>query len=201
MNVSISKRRKSRKPSENIPREIKQALRCRYKLYGIVNSAAAEEPVARGQLLSLANIACTTTLVARIFMSCRLIRFTMWQINTSAADPLGDSTTLNNPSVSWASDYGPLVKYICPQIGVQPGYCDSRPPKTSLASFWNESGTSETDVLFYYNASAGCIVLIEVDAYLNDSSVAPVTGAAVGRVVGSMYYSLGSKITFLNMNN
>lgn len=180
--------------------EVKQGLHVRWKLYGRVTADAAEEPITRGQCMSAVTVACTTTLVARIFMSCRITRMRIWQVDSSATDPLGAAQSIYNPSVSWAADAGPLVKTLRPQLGTTPGYVDSKPPKYSLTNFWCMSGTDENDVLFYYNALSGAVVLLEMEAWINDSSVSPVTGVTSGKVVGSVYYALGSKIMFDNMN-
>ena len=180
-------KQKSRKPRnvtiiKEIP-EVKQALMCSWKLLGRVSSAAAEEPVTRGNCLSAITIATTTTQVARIFMSCVIRRVSIWQIVSSSTNPLGITSGTDTPSVGWESDSGPLVKRIRPQIGTEVGYVSSKPPPNSFAGYWSLTGINETDVLFNYNAAAGAIIQVEMDCYLNDSSVVATTGvsAEIGR--------------------
>ena len=180
--------------------QVKQAVACRWKLLGRVTAAAAEEPVTRGNLLSAVTIATTTTQVARIFMSCRVRRVRIWQVNSSSTNPLGISSGTDAPDVMWESDLGDIVKHLRPQMGTEPGYADSYAPKNSLAGMWSITGIAETDVLFRYNCAAGAIIQVDMDAFINDSSLTPTTGVSSGRTVGQCYYALGSKINFLNMN-
>ena len=198
--MKSKKSRRPRKETINDIPEVKQALRTKWRLLGRVTADCAEEPITRGQCMSAVAVACTSTLLARIFMSVRVLRVRIWQIDSNATDPLGSVSATGNPSVSWASNYGPLVKTLKPQMGTEPGHCDTKPPKDSQASFWSESNSDENDVLFYFNALSGSIIQVEMDCWVNDSSVAPTTGSTSGKVVGSLYYNLGSKISFLNMN-
>ena len=179
----------------------KQGLKCRWKLIGRVTSAASEEPVTRGNLLSAIVIATTTTQVARIFMSCRVRCVRIWTIESTATNPIGIASAVNTPSVGWESDAGPLVKTISPQLGTEPGYVESYPPPDSFARFWSMTDINGTDVLFNYNAPAGSYIQIDMDCWINDSSITAYTGVSSGRTVGEVYYAIGSKITFLDMNN
>lgn len=181
--------------------KVKQVLRGQWKLVGIVTSAAAEEPVTRGNCLSALTMATTTTQVARLFMTCRIRKVSIWQVSSSATNPLGINATPSFPSVEFESDAGPLGKTLNPQLGTEPGYVEARPPSHSFAGFDSISGINETDVLFRYNCAANAIIQVVMDYEINDSSVTAVTGSSSGRTVGEVYYSLGAKIAFANMNN
>lgn len=179
----------------------KQALPVRGKLLGRVITDSDQATVTRGNLLSLITMATTTTQVARLFMSVKIRRIRIWQVNSTASDPLGMMDSQYGPSVLWESNAGPIVMILRPQMGADVGCIDTRPPKSSFAGFWSLTGVDETDVLFRFSALANACIQVEFDAFINDSTVGAVTGVSAGRTAGEVYYALGSSITFLGMSN
>lgn len=178
----------------------KQALPVRWKLLGRVITDSDQATVTRGNLLSAITMATTTTQVARIFMSARIRRIKIWQVNSTSSDPLGMMDSSYGPSVLWESNAGPIVMNLRPQMGSQVGTIDTKPPKNSFAGVWSLTGIDETDVLFRFSALANACIQVDFDAYINDSTVGAVTGVSAGRTVGEVYYSLSSAIQFLGMS-
>ena len=180
---------------------VRQALHVQGTLMGRVITDSDQATVTRGNLLSMITMATTTTQVARLFMSIRLKRIRIWQVNSTSSDPLGMADSSYGPSVLWESDHGPLAMILRPQIGADVGMFDGKPPKNSLAGFWSESNVDETDILFRFSALANAYIEVVFEAYINDSTIGAITGVSAGRVAGEVYYSLGSAITFLGMSN
>jgi len=123
----------------------------------------------------------TNTTVTAFTGSVRVKRVEIWAVGQT----LGTAITC---SVLWAGTTNSAdVEVSDTSVSTAaPAHINSRPPRNSLASFWNIAGTQ---TLFSLVAPAGCIIDVEVEQTLfDDDNGSNATVSVATAVVGTVYY-------------
>lgn len=153
----------------------------RYRFTSTSGSVATITPVSL--LQAMGTCATTTVTGSSIFTSVKISRVSIWSPPASQ----GAATTC---SVTWFGNTGNSSEKEISDTSVstaQPAHVDTRPPRNSLASFWQTTSSTALAVL---TAPTGSIIDVWVSGILGDgpTTTSPATLTLVGATAGLMYY-------------
>lgn len=173
-------RQKASTSRNNIPR-IRSNVIVNHRFRFSATAAIAGSSITADNVLGTLGVIGTVvnTTAVQINRSFRISKLEIWSPSLSNA--------VSTCSVDWASAVvqSTNLEFSDTTINVsEPAYISCRPPKQSLASFWQ---LSSSNVLFTLNCPIGSIVDMHVESVLNDS--ATVTTVALAAVaLGAIYY-------------
>jgi len=177
-NVSISGPKKI--PMNNCDLTLTKRIR-----YVVVT--AGHNPITRGEILNLIVVPASATTAYCLLKAARIQKIECWSISTSASAPLGAGEEI---VVTWSSSLGKELTERGSQMGIEPAYVKTRPPKDSLSSYWTNLSTTNltTQLVDVYMPADGGIVDITYDLqFVNDSPARLVTITA--GILGYVSYS------------
>jgi len=151
-----------------------------------INTSPYTWTVNRANMLDLLVMnTSTSTTNYRLIDAIRINRVSIYPI-AGAVDSAMTTTTL-----AWQSTYGPDTNISVTSTPLWPKCLRTRPPKLSLASFWSQSGSNESDNLFTISIPVGAIIDVQVTLVIQNnilSQDAPVvrTSTSTGSA-GSVY--------------
>jgi hypothetical protein len=166
-----------------------QGYRVKQTLGFYSTSALVKGSVTRAQLLDSVLVASTTTQFCRLFQSIVIRKVRIWSITSTSTNPIGNSLEVD---LQWEATRGPAIAVSAVQMGIEPGCWETVPPPDSLASFWSQTGSDESEVLAYISCPASSIFHITFEAYLNAGTFAAITSAGSGLTVGRIYYRIST---------
>jgi hypothetical protein len=167
--------------SSSIP-QISSNITGTHRFRFIASSAIVNTSILTGDILKISGLfAATTVLLYPVNKTFRLKRVEVWA-------PTATSTTGAICSVEWPTGQtGPTKEVSDISINVsEPAHLVAIPPPLSIASFWQQDGTTS---MFVLNCPGGSVVDITIDYVQDDDGVAsalPIT--VVGATVGTIYY-------------
>jgi hypothetical protein len=126
-------------------------------------SAGGNRIVTRADMLSRLVMASSATVGYRLFAAVKLTKVTIFATAESAGSVIQNS-------LQWLSTTGPsqLITETSTSTAF-PAIISSRPPKQSLASFWSQVGTNESEQLCIMKLNIGDVVEIDFQAILQNS--------------------------------
>jgi len=167
-----SKKTVSRNPNAGLsryfapkPPQISTDIRFTKKLR-YVSSSAFGVNITRGNLLDTFVVPTTTSASYRIASSVRVVAVEMW------GEPTASTNTQPEVSIVWASSTGPNINAQDRAMGEQPAHIRSSPPAMSLAAFWSDSGTNESDVIMVLDGPQWCIVDVTLEWLIQANELA-----------------------------
>jgi hypothetical protein len=167
----------------NKPPQLKSNIVVRHT-YRFTSTSATATAITPTSLLGAAGTVCNTgnTAVACIFQSVKVNKLRMW-----APPPAQGSVA--TCSVEWigsvASQISNLEVSDSSNSTATPAIVSCRPPRQSLASFWQQPGTN---TLFTLTAPVGTIIDVSLSLIMQDDDVGvPGIGIATG-TSGLIYF-------------
>jgi hypothetical protein len=148
----------------------------------IASAAISAVSILTGDVLKTSGLfAVTTTTLYPVNKTFRLKSVEVWA-------PTATSTTGAICSIEWPTNQtGPTSEVSDISINVsEPAHIIAIPPKDSIASFWQQDGTTS---MFILTCPGGSVVDISIDYVQDDDGVAssfPIT--VVGATAGTIYY-------------
>lgn len=143
----------------------------------------------RKDLIDLIVLPLTTTTAAGLLKSVKINRIRIWSIASTATNPIGTGADC---TVTWLSSLGKEVTVRSTQMGVAPGYLDTRPPRNSLASFWTSVNSDLTETVCDIDAENGSIIDINYSIIFANNQAARTFTITTGVVNVVSYNSFGS---------
>lgn len=150
--------------------------------YRFTSSSGTPTTINVNSLLGAAGTMCTVanTTVSTFFESVRVGRVQIWtppaaqgSFATCSLEWFG-GTSANNLEVSDTSI-----------STATPAYISSRPPRLSLAAFWQKPAALN---LFQLTAPSGSIIDVDLELIMSDDETTPATTAVASGTLGIVYY-------------
>jgi hypothetical protein len=167
--------------SRSIPM-ISSNIKGQHRFRFIASAAISAVSILTGDVLKTSGLfAATTTTLYPVNKTFRLKSVEVWA-------PTATSTTGAICSVEWPTGQtGPTSEVSDISINIsEPAHIIATPPPMSIASFWQQDGTT---ALFTLTCPGGSVVDISLDYVQDDDGVAsalPIT--VVGAIAGTIYY-------------
>jgi len=165
------------------PRQIQSNVRFSH-IYRFASATGATTAITATSLMCAAGTMCTVvnSTVTSFFGSVRVKRVEMFGLNST----LGIAATV---SIEWSGTNGNTADIEFSDTSLStaaPAHLNCRPPRLSLASFWNQAGTQ---TLFSITTNSDIIVDVEVELTLNDDTIGALpTSTVTTGVLGTVYY-------------
>jgi hypothetical protein len=152
--------------------------------FGVVANQTETDVVVRN-LLYAQCAASSATVIAPLAYSIRLRRVRIWfqsptlgsnitstvEWNDAATGFLGRGTSVSETNSS-------TTEFVC---------LDTRPPKNSIAAWWNAGVTGATNVLFSFSAPAGAILQLDYQWTKNATEASYETQSTSGAATNTIY--------------
>jgi len=150
--------------------------------FRFTSSAATLTSVTVGALCRLLCMNVSANLMYPILLGVRLLKIKLYG---------SPSASLSSNVLNWTSTQGPYRELSDSGSGNSPAYISSSPPKDSLASFWNNSNTTQATGLFQISTVAGSFVDIDVQYTVLDIAAPAFAGISTtaGGTIGTVYTS------------
>ena len=137
------------------PPQINPSIRL-VKVFRFQTNATAAVNITAALLLDLLAVGNTAgTNAYRLFRSIRVHKVECWGIGAIGAASEYISVT--------GAGVGPENRRTDTSMGVTPAHVAWRPAPGSQSSFWRQTGTSETDVMFVLNLPGSCVVHLTLE--------------------------------------
>jgi hypothetical protein len=126
-------------------------------------SAGGNRIITRADMLSRLVMASSATVGYRLFSAVKLNKVTIFGANDAPGSVIQNS-------LQWLSTSGPsqLITETSTS-SAYPSVLATRPPKASLASFWSQVGTNESEQLCIMKLNIGDVVEVDFQAVLQNS--------------------------------
>lgn len=118
--------------------------------YNILNAGAV--PILRNDLINLIALPFAINRAYRLLVACRIISIKAWCIVSNASLPIGHNSTIE---VIWHSNLGMEKTVRATQMGVEPAYLTTAPPKDSTAGFWTSTHSDLTELVVTLDGPIG----------------------------------------------
>ncbi len=181
--ASVRRRRRSnsRLGSANPPQMLSNVV-LQHK-FRYLSSGSFSGTIASNQILNSLGVVCTVvnTTAVTLFKSFRLTSVEIWSPPASQ----GAASTI---SIEWlGSGNSPSKEYSDTTLSVsRNAHIRCSPPKQSLASFWQNGGTTVN--YFTLNVPAATVIDLHYEYIEQDDEAAPSTVAIATGVLGNTYY-------------
>ena len=150
------------------------------KVFRYSTSAAVASNITVALLLDSLCVATTATAATRLIKSFRLIKVEAW--NLPAQGAAGGEIVITGAGA------GPENRKADVSMGVTPAHVIWRPAPNSPSAFWQQSGTSEANVLFVITAPTVTVVDLTMEIILQcDDAPTAVTSTVAGATAGTVY--------------
>lgn len=159
------------------------------------SAAQSDVPFTVNQMLKLQLMCVSTTLGYSLAYAIRIRRVRLW----AAANALGATTTV---AVEWnAGSTGFLLDGVSASdttvSSTEPAYVDTRPPRNSLASWYQAGTTGGTNELFSITCPGGTLIRIDYDYVLNTTEPAFSGGFAITAGVQGLLVAVNPSSTIV----
>ncbi len=169
-------------PSNTANIEVNKRIRYQEVTAGVTS-------IDRRDLINLIVLPLTSSTAAGLLKSVKINRIRMWNIASTATNPLGIGADC---TVRWLSTLGKEKTVRSTQMGVAPGYLDTKPPQNSLASFWTSPNSDLNETICDISAEDGTIIDINYSIIFANDDAARVFAITTGIVNKVSYNSFGS---------
>jgi hypothetical protein len=144
------------------PSQLMVSPQAAYKMR-FYESAGGNRIVTRADMLNRLVMASSGSVGYRLFSAVKLNKLTIFATTDAPGSVI-------NSSLQWLSTSGPsqLITETSTSAAY-PSVIVSRPPKQSLASFWSQVGTNESEQLLIMKLNGGDMVEVEFQAVLQNS--------------------------------
>jgi hypothetical protein len=152
--------------------------------YQCTGSPLTGQGITRSNLLNsqILNVSGSTTNY-RTINAIRINRIEMY-----AAPLIGNSSSPTTVQVEWVSTYGPSKVISDTTISASlVAVVKSKPPQSSLASYWSLRNSNESDTLMFLTAPVNTIVDLNVSIVYQDDSVANAVSTSSTGTIGVLY--------------
>jgi len=123
-------------------------------------------------LLNLMGVSTSATAATRIISAILIKKIRIWLA------PPASATSPQYLTFMWGSTYGSDTALTMTNLGYSTiTSIETRPPRSSTASFWSSSGSNATDVLFNLDASTGDVVILDLTAEIKIGSYSTAIGS------------------------
>jgi len=122
-----------------------------------VVTSSGHNQIKFSDILNLIVVPSSATAAYCLLKAAKIFKISVWAVDTTASSPLGVG---NEVIITWLASLGKEKTDRGSQMGIEPAFVSSAPPKDSLSSFWcNTTTVGLTSVIVdIFTPSNGSIV-------------------------------------------